>query len=103
MLEKALRCKLPSRAARSYSVAGQVALSRPEYLPLPPRDRYSVISEGVSQLLDHILVTPELAVRQVRVDVLHVNADHPPADPDQTNLYHSSSHDPIAVFFDLGD
>jgi predicted extracellular nuclease len=70
---------------------------------LPPGDRYSVVSHGVSQLLDHILVTPELAVRQVRVDVLHVNADHPPADPDQTNLYHSSSHDPIVVFFDLGN
>jgi predicted extracellular nuclease len=68
---------------------------------LPPGDRYSVISQGVSQLLDHILVTPELAVRQVRVDVLHVNADHPPADPDQTSLYHSSSHDPIVALFDL--
>jgi hypothetical protein len=70
---------------------------------LPPGDRYSVVLQGVSQLLDHILVTPELAVRQVRVDVLHVNADHPPADPNQTSLYHSSSHDPIVAFFDLGD
>jgi uncharacterized repeat protein (TIGR01451 family) len=69
---------------------------------LSPGDRYSAITGGVSQLLDHILVTPELAVRQVRVDVLHINADHPPADPDQTNLYHNSSHDPVVAYFDLG-
>jgi uncharacterized repeat protein (TIGR01451 family) len=70
---------------------------------LPPGDRYSVVSQGVSQLLDHILVTPELAVRQVRMDVLHINADYPPADPSQTSLYHSSGHDPIVAFFDIGD
>jgi predicted extracellular nuclease len=70
---------------------------------LPPGDRYSVVSQGVSQLLDHILVTPELAVRQVRVDVLHINADYPPADPSQTSPYHSSGHDPIVAFFDIGN
>jgi len=70
---------------------------------LPPEDRYSHISKGVSQLLDHILATPTLAARQVRVDVLHVNADYPPADPAGSSLYHSSDHDPVVATFNLGD
>lgn len=68
---------------------------------LPPAKRYSYIFQGVSQLLDHILVTPALAARQVRVDVLHVNADYPPSDPENINLHHSSDHDPLVATFGL--
>jgi predicted extracellular nuclease len=70
---------------------------------LPPAERYSYIYQGVSQLLDHILVTPALAARQVRVDVLHVNADYPPSDPEDTSLRHSSDHDPVVATFGLGE
>jgi len=70
---------------------------------LPATGRYSYIYQGVSQLLDHILVTPALAARQVRVDVLHINADYPPADPEDTSPRHSSDHDPVIVTFELGD
>jgi len=70
---------------------------------LPPAERYSYIFQGISQLLDHILVTPALAARQVRVDVLHVNADYPPTDPEDTSLRHSSDHDPVVATFGLGE
>ncbi|MCP4589593.1 MAG: hypothetical protein GY842_02505 [bacterium] len=70
---------------------------------LPPTGRYSYIYQGVSQLLDHILTTPALAARQVRVDVLHVNADYPPADPQDSSPRHSSDHDPVVVTFGLGE
>jgi uncharacterized repeat protein (TIGR01451 family) len=66
---------------------------------LPPGERYSYIFQGVSQLLDHILVTPALAARQARVDVLHINADYPPSAPEAVSLYHSSDHDPVAATF----
>ncbi|MCP4542604.1 MAG: hypothetical protein GY832_36240 [Chloroflexi bacterium] len=68
---------------------------------LPPTERYSYIYQGVSQLLDHILVTPALAARQVHVGVLHVNADYPPSDPEDVSLRHSSDHDPLVVTFGL--
>jgi uncharacterized repeat protein (TIGR01451 family) len=68
---------------------------------LPPGERYSYIFEGVSQLLDHILVTPALAGRQVRVNMLHVNADYPPSHPEDTSLRHSSNHDPLVAVFEL--
>jgi len=68
---------------------------------LPPEERYSYVFQGVSQLLDHILVTPALAARQVRVDVLHVNADYPPPDPADHSLRHCSDHDPVVAVFEL--
>jgi predicted extracellular nuclease len=70
---------------------------------LPPDERYSYIFQGVSQLLDHILVTPPLAARQVRVGVLHVNADYPPPDPADLTPRHSSDHDPVVAVFRMGE
>jgi len=69
---------------------------------LPPEERYSYIFEGVSQLLDHVLVTPALAARQARVDVLHINADYPPPDPADPSPRHSSDHDPLVAVFEVG-
>ncbi len=68
---------------------------------LPPEERYSYIFQGVSQLLDHILVTPALEARQLRVDVLHINADYPPPDPADLSPRHCSDHDPVVVMFGL--
>ena len=70
---------------------------------LPPEERYSYIFQGVSQLLDHILATPALAARHVRVDVLHINADYPPPDPADLRPFHCSDHDPVVVTFRVGE
>ena len=54
-------------------------------------------------MLDHILVTPALAARQVRVAVLHVNADYPPVDRAGGSLHRSSSHDPVVTIFKVAE
>ena len=70
---------------------------------LPPEERYSYIFQGVSQLLDHVLVTPALAAARVRVNVLHLNADYPPADPEDPSPRHCSDHDPVVAVFRVGE
>jgi len=70
---------------------------------LPPEERYSYIFQGVSQLLDHILVTPALAGACVRVEVLHINADYPPPDPEDPSPRHLSDHDPVVAVFGVGE
>jgi uncharacterized repeat protein (TIGR01451 family) len=70
---------------------------------LPAADRYSTISHGVSRLLDYILVTPALAARQVRANVLHVNADYPPSNQVDLGPYRSSGHDPVVAVFRMGE
>lgn len=42
---------------------------------LPQNERYTYVYEGNSQTLDHILVSPALAARRVRVDVVHTSAE----------------------------
>lgn len=42
---------------------------------LPPNERYNYVHEGNSQVLDHVLVSPALAARRVRVDVVHTSAE----------------------------
>jgi hypothetical protein len=70
---------------------------------VPAASRYSIIERGVSRLVDYVLVTPALAARQVRADVLHVNADYPPPDPADPPLYRSSAHDPAVAVFRLSE
>ena len=70
---------------------------------LPTEERYSYIFQGVSQLLDHILVTPALAGDCVRVDALHINADYPPPDPEDPSPRHCSDHDPVVAVFGVGE
>ena len=66
---------------------------------LPWEERYTYIYQGVSQALDHILVTPNLMDLILRVDILHVNADYPLPLSDDTSPYHKSDHDPVIVVF----
>ncbi|WP_225849905.1 endonuclease/exonuclease/phosphatase family protein [Streptomyces sp. HPF1205] len=54
---------------------------------LPPRERYSYVYEGNSQVLDHILVSPNLR-HDVDYDVVHINSEF----ADQT-----SDHDPQVI------
>jgi hypothetical protein len=56
---------------------------------------YTYIYQGQSQVLDHILITPELAALLQQVYVLHVNADYPLPWPDDTSPTHKSDHDPV--------
>ena len=53
---------------------------------LPVDQQYTYVYDGVSQVLDHILVTPK--VREVRYQVVHVNSEY----HDQV-----SDHDPQVV------
>ncbi|MGD8623158.1 MAG: lamin tail domain-containing protein [Anaerolineae bacterium] len=64
--------------------------------PLRP---YSYVYQGVSETLDHLLVTPSLYEHLVRVEVLHVNADYPLPLPDDDSIHGTSDHDPLLAVF----
>jgi hypothetical protein len=66
---------------------------------LEPAQRYTYIFEGASQSLDHILVTHNLMELIEAVDILHLDADFPPADPDDPSPIHKSDHDPVIARF----
>ncbi len=70
---------------------------------LPPEARYSYIYRGVSQILDHILVSPAGLVRVQEVGPLHYDADFPykPYHDDPNVVWRASDHDPVAVTFGL--
>ena len=69
-------------------------------LPGMERD-YSYIYLGASQTLDHILISQGLAAYFVEYQTLHVNADFPPAIPDDTSPMRQSDHDPVIAWFSL--
>jgi predicted extracellular nuclease len=64
-------------------------------------ERYTYVYQGVSQVLDHILVTGDLMDLLVGVDILHTNADYvlPPLG-DETPQ-HKSDHDAVIAKFAL--
>ncbi len=66
-----------------------------------PSDRYSYNFGGVSQILDHVLVTPALWGAAVVAGPLHHNADFPfrPYATDAGVLWRTSDHDPLAATF----
>ncbi len=66
---------------------------------LPEEERYSYIYQGLSQTLDHILVTPNLFDLLTRVEVLHANADYAPALPGDPSPRRASDHDPVVATF----
>ncbi len=68
---------------------------------LPPEERYTYIYQGVSQVLDHILITPSLMELLERVEVLHINADYPLPLPENVSPLHKSDHDPIVATFKI--
>jgi uncharacterized repeat protein (TIGR01451 family) len=68
---------------------------------LLPEERYTYIYQGVSQTLDHILLSPSLFNIASRVEVLHTNADFPPPSPDDESPQRKSDHDPVIVTFSL--
>ena len=68
---------------------------------LSPDERYTYIYQGLSQTLDHILITPDLTARLLRVDVLRTNADFAPPIPGDDSPLRKSDHDAVVVVFSL--
>ena len=68
---------------------------------IPAEERYSYIYQGLSQTLDHILVTPDLFALLIRTQVLHVNADYALPTPDDATPRHTSDHDPVVATFEI--
>ncbi|HFD38337.1 MAG TPA: DUF11 domain-containing protein [Anaerolineae bacterium] len=68
---------------------------------LPSETRYSYIHLGVSQVLDHILVSPGLLSAVSDISPLHYNADFPynPYSGDGSVVWRTSDHDPVAAAF----
>jgi predicted extracellular nuclease len=66
---------------------------------LEEEERYSYVYQGSSQVLDHILVNPELEAYLVEVNVLHCNADYPLPLSDDEGFIHKSDHDPVIGVF----
>ncbi|MFA9491290.1 MAG: lamin tail domain-containing protein [Anaerolineales bacterium] len=66
---------------------------------LPLGERYNYIYQGVSQTLDHILISPELMDAFQKVVLLHVNADFPPAETGDPSPIRKSDHDPVIAIF----
>jgi exonuclease III len=68
---------------------------------IPGENRFSYNYLGVSQVLDHILVSPDLLAWLEAAAPLHLNADFPysPYARDGHLLWRSSDHDPVAALF----
>lgn len=63
--------------------------------------RYGYIHAGVSQTLDHVLVSDALRDVLRVVSPRHFNADHPASRAMEETMYRVADHDPILVAFDL--
>ena len=67
---------------------------------LPPNERYSYIFEGVSQVLDHVLISNDLLLALKGVSPLHLNADYPFSPyADLPVVWQTSDHDPVVATF----
>ena len=67
---------------------------------IAPEERYTYIFGGVSQALDHILVTQGLQDALVRFEPIHINADYPDGlHQDGTTILRTSDHDPLFAIF----
>lgn len=64
---------------------------------------YSYIFQGATQTLDHILASEGLYTHIVLVDALHINADFPIMDLEDTSARHVSDHDPLVVIFSFAE
>lgn len=80
----------------------QAGLSNP-WFRIPAENRYSFIYQGVSQILDHLLITSGLNERLVVFAPLHLNSDFPyqPYGLDDDCIWRASDHDPVAATFRL--
>jgi len=68
---------------------------------LPPEERYTYVYQGISQVLDHILINEALKDLLFQVQVLHSNADFPPPFSTDDSYWGKSDHDPVIAIFVL--
>ena len=68
---------------------------------LPAEARYSYIYQGVSQVLDHVLISPALRLWLRAAGPLHIDADFPfrPYSNDPAVVWRTSDHDPVIATF----
>lgn len=65
---------------------------------IPRPDRYTYIYQGVSQVLDHILVSSPLVGEWIEIQLVHLNADFPSVLADAAGSpYRASDHDPVLM------
>jgi hypothetical protein len=63
-------------------------------------NRYTYVYQGISQVLDHILVRLDTTLKPTLVSPVHINADYPYAYKSITESVHrSSDHDPVLAAF----
>lgn len=70
---------------------------------LPDDQRYNYIYQGNSQVLDHILVSPDFFQYLSGVEILHTNADFPLPLPEDSSPLRKSDHDLVLARFTLLD
>jgi uncharacterized protein (TIGR03437 family) len=69
---------------------------------LPPHENYSYVFDGVSQTLDHILLSAGLRRRLVRTEYIRINADFPAGwRGDLARVERYSDHDVPVVYMSL--
>jgi len=68
---------------------------------LLPEERYTYVYQGISQVLDHILINEALNDLLFRVEVLHINADFPLPFSADDSYWGKSDHDPLIATFIL--
>jgi hypothetical protein len=60
-------------------------------------DRYTYLFDGAAQVLDHILLTADLAPQIAQVQIVHSHADFPELGPEANPIPHASDHDPVLL------
>jgi uncharacterized repeat protein (TIGR01451 family) len=72
------------------------------FFTLPAHERYSYIFNGMSQVLDHILVSDAANADLLEFMPLHMNADYPANwEVDEMIPFSVSDHDPVVARFSL--
>ncbi|MBL7198723.1 MAG: lamin tail domain-containing protein [Anaerolineae bacterium] len=66
-------------------------------------ERYTYVYQGVSQVLDHLLISPDLGKEFAGIEVVHINADYPAQWGDVVHTARGSSdHDAVLARFRMG-
>jgi hypothetical protein len=78
--------------AAVFTLQNETGLLHP-YQWLPALQRYTYIFNGAAQVLDHVLLTPNLVPQVALVEILHIHADAAAGD---SPLAHSD-HDPVVL------
>ncbi len=94
---------LPATQVVQPGVAGLVTPPLTDLaLTLPANQRWSYQEDGSAQILDHMVVTPELVAAGAHFAYAHLNADFPlTAYNDATTPARTSDHDPAIGYFVL--